>query len=476
MSNFSYKDASGNVIRVPVRYGDASRQASAILNKNTENVMPSAPFIACYIKELKFDRERMQDPTYISKLNIRERQYGYEDEDPNSPTYGQTINEYANIQGGNYTIERLMPTPYMISFTADIWTSNFDQKLQLWEQITVLFNPAIELQTTDNYVDWTSLSYLELMDTSTFESRAIPQGLNNDLSIASLQFTAPAWISPPAKVKKLGIITKIISNVFAEPTGTGDAGGYDDAFYGGNIFGGLTPDSKIVVTSGDYGLLVLNNTAVLVPHDYMNVSEGWIDPNLVPDRPSWMNLLDLYPGKFNAGLSQIRLTKPDGNEIVAYISLNPTNEALMALNFDQDTVPANTILTDHIHLVSRGTIDAIINPQTFNPHTTEGENVDLRYLILEDVVLNQGEGVTEAWTGVGTPPPNDNSVVATIAHANDIIQWDGFRWWVLFDSANVTTTTYITNAYTNIQYKWDGSQWSKSYEGVYTNENWRLIL
>jgi hypothetical protein len=42
--------------------------------------------------------------------------------------------------------------------------------------------------------------------------------------------------------------------------------------------------------------------------------------------------------------------------------------------------------------------------------------------------------------------------------------------------ANVTETTYITNAYTGIQYKWDGIQWTKSFEGVYTNEKWRLML
>ena len=55
-----------------------------------------------------------------------------------------------------------MPTPYTLSMKADIWTSNTDQKLQLLEQILVLFNPALEIQTTDNYIDWTSLSVVYL--------------------------------------------------------------------------------------------------------------------------------------------------------------------------------------------------------------------------------------------------------------------------------------------------------------------------
>lgn len=444
MSNFAYQDAKGQLVQVPVRYGDMTRQVGTILNKNSENIIQSAPFIACYIKELKFDRDRMQDPTFVSKLNIRERQFGYIDEDPSSPTYGEQINEYANVQGGNYTIERLMPTPYLITFNADIWTTNTDQKFQLWEQIAVLFNPSMELQTTDNYIDWTSLSVLELTNGSVFESRSVPQGVNNDLSIATLQFTAPAWITPPAKVKKLGIITKIISNVFAEPTGTGEAGGYDDVLHGADIFGGMTPDARVTVTSGDFGLLVLNNTAVLVPIGYSNVSEGWTSVDDVPGRPSWLNLLDQYPGKFKAGYSQIRLTKPDGREIVATISINPVNESLMALNIDSDT------MLDTLPSITR-----IINPQTFNPGSPASGT---RYLILEDVI----EG-TEAW-------PNFT------AAANDIISWNGSAWSVAFNSTTATSVEYITNAYTGVQYKWDGSQWSKSYEGYYTNEEWRLVL
>jgi hypothetical protein len=479
MSNFGYQDAKGQFVQVPVRYGDMSRQVGAILNKNSENIIQSAPFIACYIKDLKFDRSRMQDPTYVSKINIRERAWDdnefIPDADGNmipNPGYNQ---EYLNTQGGNYTIERLMPTPYNITFNADIWTTNTDQKFQLWEQITVLFNPSLELQTTDNYIDWTSLSVLELTDGSVFESRTVPQGLNNDLSIATLQFTAPAWITAPAKVKKLGIVTKIITNMFAEPGGTGRDGGYDDALAGGDIFNGITPDAKISVNIDDYDLLVLNNTAALVPIREENVSEGWITLDMMPNRPNWLNILDQYPGKFTAGLSQIRLTKSNGKEIVAHISLNPTDESIMSLVIDPETIPANTLIPDLTNSVTRGTVDRIINPQTFNP--TGSLLVDARYLILEDINIyddvidldtNQPYDRMDAWKNL------DGSDFA--AHANDVIQWDGQQWNVLFDSTIVADATYITNAYTGIQYKWDSGQWTKSFEGVYPSEKWRLLL
>ena len=439
MSNFFYQDAKGQLVQVPVRYGDTTRQVAQIINKNSENVAASAPFIACYIKDLKFDRSMMQDPSYVGKLHIRERAYDEEG------------NEYLNVQGGNYTVERLMPSPYKITFNADIWTTNLDQKLQLWEQITTLFNPSLELQTTDNYIDWTSLSVLEITDGCVFESRTVPQGIANDISIATLQFTSPAWISAPAKVKKLGIITKIISNVFAQPI-TSDI--LEDAALGAEVFGNLIPDARVVVTPGNYDLLVLNNTAVLVPQGEQNVSDGWTSVDQVSNRPSWLNLLDQYPGQFISNVSELRLTKPNGGEIVAYMKLNSINESLMDLTINQDTAPQNTLIS------GRGTINAIINPQTFNPKTPV---TNTRYLILEDIF----EG-PDAWKNT-----NDNSFVA---NANDIIEWNGSEWSVIFDSQTSPDVIYITNSYTGIQYKWENQEWTKSFEGVYPRENWRIIL
>lgn len=452
LSNFSYKDAKGQIVRVPVRYGDMSRQVSQILKKNSENTLPSAPFIACYIKDLQFDRPRLQDPTFISKLQIRERAF---DEDGN---------EYLNVQGDNYTVERIMPSPYLITFAADIWSTNTDMKLQIWEQIVVFFNPSFEIQTTDNYIDWTSLSTITL-ENQTWSSRSIPQGINEDIDILTMSFTAPIWITPPAKVKKLGIVTKIISNVYAS-----DVQGTVNSVYGidggAEIFANVSPDTSTVVTPGNYSLLLLNNTArLIVPNgrgDDIDIS----NPN---NTASWLKILDLHPGKFRAGLSQLRFTKPDGTEIIAYMSLNPSDDFEMILNIDQDTVPSNTVIEN------RGTVDAIINPETFNPINKYN---GVRYLILEDINVNDQYGDPN-YTGPGAWKNDDSTDFQ--AYANDIIVWSATvgRWFIVFDSSTVTENddpVYVTNSYTGIQYKWDGVSWSKSYEGVYDPVLWRMIL
>jgi hypothetical protein len=438
MSNFSYKDAKGKLTQIPVRYGDMNRQVSSLLKKNSENTISSAPFIACYIKDIQFDRPRMQDPTFVSTVNIRER------------AFDENGQEYLNIQGANYTVERIMPSPYLLTFAADIWTTNTDQKFQLWEQLAVLFNPSLEIQTTDNYIDWTSLSVLTL-ENQVWSSRSIPQGVEQDIDILNMTFSAPIWITPPAKVKKLGIITKIISNVFAVPSGNIQTD-YNNP-YAVELFG--EPSSTVTVTPGNFELLVMNNVARLVSNqgeDYDSIEE-------TAPQTAWTRLLDLYPGQFRAGLSQLRLTKPDGNEIVAYISLDPLDEFKMVMNIDSDTIPTNTIIS------GRGTVDAIINPETFNPLSTR--TAGKRYLILEaiDSTLTHGPRAWRQQNGAGFS-----------ANANDIIEWDGSAWSVVFNSQAATAVTYITNSYTGVQYKWDLESWSKSFEGVYTNKAWRLIL
>ena len=64
LSNFSVetgKTSAGtiNLRAVPVVYGDPTRQVANIIRNNSENALNYAPKIACYVRELNYDRERM---------------------------------------------------------------------------------------------------------------------------------------------------------------------------------------------------------------------------------------------------------------------------------------------------------------------------------------------------------------------------------------------------------------------------------
>ena len=61
-SNFSYKDSAGTLRKVPVTYGNLTRQVASIIRDNSENKVMSAPRIACYITGIDYARDRVQSP------------------------------------------------------------------------------------------------------------------------------------------------------------------------------------------------------------------------------------------------------------------------------------------------------------------------------------------------------------------------------------------------------------------------------
>jgi hypothetical protein len=383
---FKYQAGDGDERLVPVMYGDLTRQVASIIKDNSENKMPTVPRIACYITGLELDTGRLADSTFVSKVNVRERTY--------EDVAGQRV--YGNEQGAGYTVERLMPTPFKLRVKADIWTSNTDQKLQLLEQILILFNPSLEVQTTDNYIDWTSLSVIYLTSTN-FSSRSIPQGTETDIDIASLEFEMPIYISPPTKVKKLGVVRAVVNNMF---TNTGDAVNINNLIYNDS-------DIQSTVEYKRYGIVMLkadNGVAGDYNVSIVDVGQAVLDagldlpPEKIGKKLDWQLVLDQYGG-YKEGVSRITFRQPSGSQLVGTIAVNPVDPTLLVVSMDMDTVPANTLITEgrypdntvytSVRSASKGTIDAIINPYNFNPLTTYGTKanypIGLRYLMLDDL-------------------------------------------------------------------------------------------
>lgn len=471
LSNFTVKYADGTLVRIPVLYGDPDRQAATILQQNSENFINAAPRISVYITQLELDRARLADATFVGKMHIRERAI------VTDPVTGQR--HYSQDQGRNYTVERLMPTPFKLTMNADIWSANTDQKLQILEQILVLFNPSLELQTTDNYIDWTGLTVLEISDIR-WSSRSVPTGAESTIDIATIGLTTPIWINPPVKVKHLGVITNIITNVFgcADLSWTGIDGLGNDPNAGGttsvsNLF------TRTIVTISGYQLQVYNGQAVLLGESENVSSSGH---NLdIPERHGtaipWMELFSQYPNKYIPGVNKLFLVQPTGVEVVGTITISPDDPTILLVNWDPDTYPLDTdIITTGDREAggqrSTGTFDAIIDPQRIYPGNgiTDIQSGD-RFLIIEDIGNLENTQGPVAWKNL------DGSDF--YAKANDIIEWQGAEWAVIFDSTNESNTLlYQTNIYNNnrIQYCWNGVEWVKSFEGEYTPGRWRVEL
>jgi hypothetical protein len=433
LSGFKVRAVDGTEKVVPVLYGDLSRMAATVMRDNSENKIPSAPRISVYVSDLKLDTSRLADASYVNKIFIRERAV-----DP-------VTNKYTDTQGTNYTVERLMPTPYKLTIRADIWTTNTEQKLQVLEQILVLFNPSFEVQTTDNYVDWTSLTAIYL-DNIDFSNRTIPVGTDSDIDVATIQLDTPIWLTPPGKLTRMGVIQTVISNIFSESTGT-----LNDDFID-NI-----PISTVYVTPGNYGVLVVNNSVRLVNSgESVSTETGTAIPIKYGTTTNWFTLLDQY-GEFRAGSSRIYLIRSDGSEVVGTAAIDATDETLMLVNWDPDTYPTNTVIA------GRGTIDAIVNPLTYNPGIVA---IGIRYLILDNIGSTKNQLGPAAWKNA------DQSDF--VASENDIIEWDGAQWNIVFSAKSILDIVYVTNLKTGVQYKWDGEYWTKSFEGEYMPGQWRL--
>lgn len=423
------KDPAGNdiLLRVPIQYGDSSRMAQTQIANNSHNSLPSAPLISYYVSGFEYDQKRTQDPYFVDKLSVRQR------------TFNTDTQQYEPSQAQAFTVERVMPVPYTLRMTVDFWTTNYQQKLELLEQIGVLFNPSLEIQSTDNFIDWGSLSVV-YQDGLTFSGRTIPQGSGNPIDIMSWKFYMPIWISGPAKIRKLGIIHKIIASIFQ-----------------GNALTDMKDDQLLLgtrqkITPYGYKLLLIGNSLQILPATHVfSPSNSSTDVPVNPDTEVyWTPVLGMY-GAIKPGISQIWLQNSYmDTEIAGTITFNPIDDRLLIFEIDTDTLPQNTLTP----------VTSVINPQTKGPgHGLPIAANGQRYLIVEDTPES-----SEAWGTIS-------------AKANDIIQYNSTTglWSVSFDSTT-TDVQYVTNLTTQIQYRYSDSMWVKSYEGWYDQGDYSIVI
>jgi hypothetical protein len=446
-------DASGNQLymTVPIIWGDGSMQAATIQRLNSENMMPTIPMMSIYINNLKYDRSRSQDPTYVDSKNLRTRQY-----DPIS-------NTFLPLQGNAYTIKRPMPAPYKMEMRLDIVTSNTQQKMQILEQILPLFNPAMEIQKSDNFLAWDSLSYLELTDTI-WSSRTIPvgQGTDTTYDITTLQFESPIWMTLSASVSKMNVIFKVITDII-------ELSDCNDLMFG----------TRSVVTFNNYGIFVQNGIIKIL-------KQGLTSPNIVGvygQPQDWGAILSSY-GNLRPGVSQISLSYADNaNEVIGTITIDPSDSTNMLYNIDETSLPINTIPP----------ITGIVNPMEVAPgfglpFPTSGQsylltgNIGSQFpydnyanvnLIIEsgsDLETETDIDLISEWPlYVGTASANINDIITYNSNSN--------AWITTFSANNnVGNIQFVEDIGNGVQYQWNGNTWIQAVDGPYTAANWSLII
>jgi hypothetical protein len=208
-------------------------------------------------------------------------------------------------------------------------------------------------------------------------------------------------------------------------------------------------------------LLIGNKVQVLKSNATINTpNSSTTPPESPPSNELWPAVIGAY-GVLRPGISQLRFDSrySDESQIIGTISIDPTDARFLLIDLDIDTLPQNTLEP----------VDAIINPLASGP----GVNrlplpmAGQRYLILEDIGDQSNDQPASAWGDL-------------VAKANDIIQYDGTGWVVVFESEAGVNVQFVTNITTGLQYRWlgsdDGAAWVKSYEGLYVGGEWSLVL
>ena len=193
---------------------------------------------------------------------------------------------------------------------------------------------------------------------------------------------------------------------------------------------------------------------------------------------SWTGYLKSMPFEFTTGVTELRLSRQDlSNDIIGTVVVNSVDPYQLAITWDTDSLPADTVISGPNG--DKNKIDYIINPYKTNPSSLKSGNP--RILILSDI--NDSENVGQD-AGYETPdnyaydgPDAWKNTDGTdfVAGANDIIEWNGTAWSIVFDaSAQDDTVIYTSNLTTGKQYRYQNDEWILAYDGEYPRGTWRL--
>jgi hypothetical protein len=317
----------------------------------------------------------------------------------------------------------------------------------------------------------------------------------------------PIYISPPAKVKKLGIVQTVIANVFNDQ---GDIVNLEELVYNraAGAWGTTTNRYRVLLFKSNsnnlsdqqYDLTLVNPGAAVLALglDQKEYKSG--------EPVEWDAILEVQGGYVPG--SDVWFKKADGGEIYGTFIINPLDRSILTVTLDADSYPANTDIVGIFE--TRGTVDAIIDPYKYNPLEIYGSHsnivIGLRFLMLDDVNNSANrDGFNQLLEGTDSSkdpyrgpqawrePSNDDSSWSNqdgtdpVIKANSIIEWTGSTWTTIWDPADYTAEDaalvgqdfvpiYIQNIRTGIKYKWDGTQWLKAFEGEYAPGDWNFKL
>lgn len=167
------------LIPVDIHYGHMDKVVAAIMADNTQNKPIKLPTMSAYVSGLSLGMNRARGVG-------QERRTAY------LPVGGLLPDDIK-------VIHQRMPVPYNLTMDLNIYASNTNQHFQIMEQILPLFDPTLNLQTSDALFDWTRLTQVELKDVMLDTN--FPIGTDKRIIQSKITFEMPIEIDTPADVR-----------------------------------------------------------------------------------------------------------------------------------------------------------------------------------------------------------------------------------------------------------------------------------
>lgn len=169
-----------SLVPVTIHYGSHDRVVAALMADNTQNKPLRLPMMTAYMENLELAMDLMHGTG-------NERRNSY------VPTGGLLPNDVE-------VVHQRAPVPYRMTVQLGIYASNTDQHFQILEQILMLFEPQLMIQTSDSVFDATRLTTVKLMSLSMDQQH--PIGTDRRIIQSTVRFEMPVYLASPSDIRK----------------------------------------------------------------------------------------------------------------------------------------------------------------------------------------------------------------------------------------------------------------------------------
>lgn len=338
-------DENGNNIlrRVPCVYMSTDKSVLYMLNNASDTILETCPKMVLAISNVKLNNNLQSgSPYYAYETSITEKKFNPD------------IGNYEYKEGNSYNITRINPLPLGVEFKLYILTTMQDQKFQLFEQIRSIFSPTLELQTSENPLDWSRLTAITLTGLN-WSTKGTTNLDSSTLDSMDMTFEVNTNLDMPSLIQKEKMIEQITHSI-----GSGDT--LED----------IMSWSLEDVTRTFYSPTG-NRVTAFVDND------GHQKLKLEPSEKckNWHELLNCYGIKYNFVTHNVNvncLTNSNvdvRNDIIGCLHLDSKNPQIAEWRIDNNTLPTPNVKA----------ITEIIDPHNHIPTNSNG----VRYLICNEI-------------------------------------------------------------------------------------------